>query len=384
MIERIKIRNFKSLHDVDLELRRINVIVGPNGSGKSNLVDFFIFLKELINPSSFPSNPFQTFGTYEDVVFLRDTSLPISFEIYGENFQYSADITGKNGLTINREMLAYKDFLLSRTFNNVEMKNAKTGTVLKTDLDSSASIFSLGKKPSSLFFHSFLMTTVPPNEFNELFEFMHSFANSFIPLRISPERAFAPVHYSYPPKLEVDGYGLARVIDNLLAYKGLPEPISMFLKENNLSIDRYTSQDSGNIVLITRELIPDLNKTLPLHPRNVPAGVIKMITILFTIYALEPLPSLVIIDEIENSLHLKFIEELASIISHSSPRFIITTHSPMAIDMFNPEDIILFYKEKGETKVERINDAEKLKEKLIEKGLTLSEWIFYSPNPTNP
>jgi len=384
MIKRIRIGNFKSLRDIDLELHKVNVIVGPNGSGKSNLVDFFIFLKELINPSSFPSNPFQTFGIYEDVVFLRDTSLPISFEIYGENFHYSADITGKNGLTINRETLEYKDFLFARTFNNVEMKNAKTGTVLKTDLDSSASIFSLSKKPSSLFFNSFLITPVPPNEFNELFEFMHSFANSFIPLRINPERAFAPVHYSYPPKLEVDGYGLARVIDNLLAYKGLPEPISMFLKENNLSIDRYTSQDSGNIVLITRELIPDLNKTLPLRPINVPAGIIKMITILFAIYALEPLPSLVVIDEVENSLHLKFIEELASVISYSSPQFIVTTHSPMVIDMFDPEDIILFYKEKGETKAERIKDPEKLKDKLVEEGLTLSGWVFYSTNPTNP
>jgi len=378
VIKRIKIRNFKSLRYVDLELRKVNVIVGPNGSGKSNLVDFFIFLKELINPSSIPSDPFQTFGGYKEVVFLHDTSLPISFEIIGDDFQYSADISGKHriGITINRETLTYKDFLLDRTFNNVEIKKVKSAgtTVTRYQLSPEAgSIFPLIKN---------LLAPVSSNEFDELFSFMRNFANSFIPLRINPERAYAPVHYSYPPQLEVDGYGLARVIDNILAYKGLPEPISMFLEENNLSLDRYTSQDSGNIVLVTKELIPDLNKTLPLHPRNVPAGVIKMITILFVIYALEP--SLVIIDEIENSLHLKFIEELVSILSYSSPQFIITTHSPMVIDMFNPEDIILFYKEKGETKAERIKDPERLKEKLIEKGLTLSEWIFYSPNPTTP
>jgi len=378
VIKRIKIRNFKSLRDVDLELRKVNVIVGPNGGGKSNLVDFFIFLKELINPSFIPSDPFQTFGGYKEVVFLHDTSLPISFEIIGDDFQYSADISGKHriGITINRETLTYKDFLLDRTFDNVEIKKVKsTGTTVTR--------YQLGPEAGSIFpLIKNLLAPVFSNEFDELFSFMRNFANSFIPLRINPERAFAPVHYSYPPQLDVDGYGLARVIDNILAYKGLPEPISMFLEENNLSLDRYTSQDSGNIVLVTKELIPDLNKTLPLHPRNVPAGIIKMITILFVIYALEP--SLVIIDEIENSLHLKFIEELVSILSYSSPQFIITTHSPMVIDMFNPEDIILFYKEKGETKAERIKDPERLKEKLIEKGLTLSEWIFYSPNPTTP
>jgi len=119
-----------------------------------------------------------------------------------------------------------------------------------------------------------------------------------------------------------------------------------------LNLDGYTSQESGNIIIVTKEIIPDLNKTIPLRPRNIPAGVIKMITILFAIFALKP--SLVIIDEIENSLHLKFIEELASVISYSPSQFIITTHSPMVIDMFDPEDIILFYKEKGETKAERM------------------------------
>jgi len=56
----------------------------------------------------------------------------------------------------------------------------------------------------------------------------------------------------------------------------------------------------------------------------------------------------------------------------------------MVIDMFDPEDIILFYKEKGETKAERIKSPEKLKDELIEKGVSLSEWIFYSIDPTNP
>ena len=381
MLKRIRIRNFKSLHDVDLELGKVNVIVGPNSNGKSNLVDFFIFLKEFVNTSSYPSNPFQTFGTYEDVVFLHYTSLPISFEIIGDNFQYSADITGKDKFTINRETLAYKDFILKRNFDDVMIGNVKTGVVIKAFLDSSLSVFSIVKNPGPGLFHIPRESTKLLDEFNELFDFMRNFVNSFIPLRVNSEKAFAPVHYSYPPRLEVDGYGLARVFDDIVSRKGLPEPISMFLKENNLSLDRYTSQD-GNIVLMAREFISDLNKTLPLSPRNVPAGIIKMITILFAIYALEP--SLLIIDEIENSLHLKFIEELASAMRYSPPQFIITTHSPMVIDMFDPEDIILFYKEKGETKAERIKSPEKLKDELIEKGVSLSEWIFYSIDPTNP
>jgi len=379
VIKRIKIRNFKSLRDVDLELGKINVIVGPNGSGKSNLVDFFIFLKELINPSSFPSDPFQIFGGYEEVVFLHNTSLSISFVIVGDNFQYSAEISGKSGFTINREMLIYKDFLVSRSLNSIEIKDARMGEPLKTYLTPTTSIFSLSPERSS--FYQTLVGTPLSDRFKELFDFMSSFAKDFIPLRIDPERAFAPVHYSYPSKLEVDGYGFAKLL--LRKLPDLPDPLKQFLDEINLKLRTDLSQE-GNVIILAFERIPDLNREIHLRPRNVPAGFIKMITILFAMFALEPLPSLMIIDEIENSLHLKFIEELVSAMKYSPPQFIITTHSPMVIDMFDPEDIILFYKEKGETKAERIKDPEKLKEKLVEKGLTLSEWIFYSANPTNP
>ena len=40
-LERIKVCGFKSIRELDLELRPINVLIGANGSGKSNLLDVF-------------------------------------------------------------------------------------------------------------------------------------------------------------------------------------------------------------------------------------------------------------------------------------------------------------------------------------------------------
>ncbi|MEW6279062.1 MAG: AAA family ATPase [Candidatus Eremiobacterota bacterium] len=37
--QRIKVSNYRALQDVDLELRRLKVLIGPNGSGKSSLLD---------------------------------------------------------------------------------------------------------------------------------------------------------------------------------------------------------------------------------------------------------------------------------------------------------------------------------------------------------
>jgi len=46
-ITNLKVANFKSFKDLDLNLGRFNVIVGANASGKSNFVEIFRFLKAL-------------------------------------------------------------------------------------------------------------------------------------------------------------------------------------------------------------------------------------------------------------------------------------------------------------------------------------------------
>ena len=46
-IDKLTIKGFKSLQDVELELGRLNVLIGPNGAGKSNLISFFHMLREM-------------------------------------------------------------------------------------------------------------------------------------------------------------------------------------------------------------------------------------------------------------------------------------------------------------------------------------------------
>jgi len=47
-LDRIKITNYKSIRDLDLELSDLNVFIGANGSGKSNFIGAFKFLNHLI------------------------------------------------------------------------------------------------------------------------------------------------------------------------------------------------------------------------------------------------------------------------------------------------------------------------------------------------
>jgi len=47
-ITKVKVSNFKSFDELEVELRPLNVVVGGNASGKSNFLEIFRFLRDLV------------------------------------------------------------------------------------------------------------------------------------------------------------------------------------------------------------------------------------------------------------------------------------------------------------------------------------------------
>lgn len=46
-LKRVKIQGFKSIKELELDLKPINILIGANGSGKSNFISLFTFLRQL-------------------------------------------------------------------------------------------------------------------------------------------------------------------------------------------------------------------------------------------------------------------------------------------------------------------------------------------------
>jgi len=47
-IKKIRVKNFKSFRDLEVELGNFNVLIGANASGKSNFVQIFKFLRDIM------------------------------------------------------------------------------------------------------------------------------------------------------------------------------------------------------------------------------------------------------------------------------------------------------------------------------------------------
>lgn len=114
-------------------------------------------------------------------------------------------------------------------------------------------------------------------------------------------------------------------------------------------------------------------KGLQLDPPCISDGFYKILAVLA---ALELKPSLLAIDEIENSLFAGALQYLIDELRTSGTTVIATTHSPMTVDLVDLKDLLIAEKTMEGTTLNRIKNVEKLQKKLAELKITQSEsWL---------
>src|SRR3972149_8977518 len=139
MLKNIKIENFKSIKDQNIDLKNLNVLIGQNGAGKSNFISLFKFLERLVeqqlldyifNLGGINNFLFNGFENSEFIkIFLEFSPNPNASNVYnfnikssGEDYIFSEEYIGfwnksyndpfKYDITGNRkeaELKTYKD-----------------------------------------------------------------------------------------------------------------------------------------------------------------------------------------------------------------------------------------------------------------------------------
>ena len=94
MIRRIKIRGFKSLHDVEIHLERLSVLFGPNAVGKSNLLDALSLVSRVVQSKTlndafsppFRGKAIESFtypeGGLEELVRQESATFSVEVDVY--------------------------------------------------------------------------------------------------------------------------------------------------------------------------------------------------------------------------------------------------------------------------------------------------------------
>src|SRR3990172_2062495 len=380
MIKRLRVRNFLSLKDVDLELGAKNLLVGPNMSGKSNLIDCFRFLTTMV--ISGLNKAFLDRGGFQEVLWKGGDESRISFALTVEDsfaekhpkkiYDYEISIVGSpTGLiAVERERLTVKINKTVKTL--IDLKNGQ-GEVKKED---GTVAFAPGGDPT----RSALEFDVPGWEGG----LIRAFVATWRFYRLIP--------------------GLMKQANAAMNQNFLNEPGDNFSSWFMTLLTQYPDE-FRRIRQVATDVLPGLKEILTpptqfattyvttqekdlkgaINIWRMSDGELCFLALLSLIFAPERLGApLYCIEEPENHLHPKLLETLVEVLSQrrselgsNAAQIIVTTHYPYLVDKLGLDDLVVVEKSRGASKFTRPGSKQHLRELLAREELGLGE-LWYS------
>lgn len=331
MLDRIEIKGYKSIKDLSLEIKPINILIGSNGSGKSNLLSYFNFLKQIYKQNL--QQYVALNGGTEKFLHKGDkvtneiySKVTLGLNAYSFNLRKGEDrfIFNEEGLWYDRNPYYDNPFKLNSFSSEAKIKFS---TVRRADY-----IRSYLKSIEKYHFHD----TGENTPFNQ------------------SSNITTDIYYLYN-----DGRNLAAFIYGIK--NSFPQNYNFIVKTIQ-SVAPYfddfylTPDTSNNIQLLWTS---KYSSTL-YSARDLSDGTIRFIAL--TVLFMQPkLPMTIVIDEPELGLHPFAINKLSGLIKSAAMKdtqVILATQSADLISYFTPEDIITVDLINGESHFQRLKEEE--------------------------
>lgn len=338
-LDKVTIRGFKSIRELkDFELRNLNVLVGANGAGKSNLIAFFRLLQSLIddNLAAFVRES----GGISDLLYNgRKTTKQMEFETYfGERgYRFTLKPGPGEGFALADEARYYDRGLhgwweLGSSDDNLSLlvKETKGGS---RGSQYSQPVVDAIRSWKVYHFHDTSATA--PMRHAEIIE--DNKALRFDAANIGP----------FLLRLRNTD---KTCYDEILDACRLVAP---FL--DDFLLDPQQFGPKTKVALSWRAKASDY----PMQPYHLSDGSIRFICLATALLQPHP-PSTMIIDEPELGLHPEAIRILGELIQDAANRtqVIVATQSPLLLDQFAIEDIIVVKRHDEQSTFARLQQAD--------------------------
>lgn len=334
-MEKIKITGYKSIKELELNLRPINIFIGANGSGKSNFLSFFEFLQNIYNRNL---QEYVALRSIEKILHKGDKvtgeiSARLWFDLNGYSFTLKK---GEESFIFTEEGLWYQ--------NNPYVPNPVEIASLSTE-----SNLRYNDKPRADFIRGYLNAL-------KKYHFHDTGENSPFNRESNVEN---DKFFLYEKGQNLASFLFGIYNTNRLRYN--------FIVKNIQSIAPYfldfifRTEPNGGMRLRWQSR----HSSVIYGANDLSDGTIRFIA-LTTLFMQPELPQTIIIDEPELGLHPSAIAKLAGMIKSVAEKecqVIIATQSTDLISHFEPEDIVTVDQLNGESIFKRLNSD------------TLSQWL---------
>ncbi len=376
-IERLKVRNFRALCEVELRnLTPLTVLLGPNGSGKSTVFDVFAFLAECFESGL--RRAWEKRGRARELKS-RGGKGPVLIEIaYREQpgrplITYHLEVEeDTNRPVVVSEWLRWKRKGFGAPFRFLDYANG-AGRVISGELPDAQD--DRVEVPLSS------PDTLAVNALGQLAEnprvvALRNFIMGWHVSCLSSEDARGQPEAGPQDRLSKTGDNLANVIQYLSEEH--PDILkSMFdrlrSRVPNIENVRADQMPDGRLLLQFKDAPFDK----PVMARFVSDGTLKMLAYLALLHDPAP-PSFIGIEEPENFLHPRLLyglgEECRS--ATNATQVLVTTHSPFFLDALRPREVrVLWRDDSGYTKCHALSQNDRVKA-FLDAGAQLGDlWM---------
>jgi predicted ATPase len=352
ILRRVTLKGFKSIKEMDLELRPLNVLIGANGAGKSNLVSFFKMLNEMM--AGRLQQYVGTTGRAQSLLYYGPKETPqmeaeLEFGVPGGTATYFMQLThaAVDTLVFSEERLKFNG------------KDSPTPGEQSTGIR--------GGHPES---HLAVLYNLdhPTTDFDRNGEQIRTFLAQCRPYHFHDTSPSARVRrYCYISDnrvLMADGGNLPAFLrrlreDNNSAYQQIVSTIRLiapFFRDFDLEAE---GPEKKEINLNWLSDATGLNTAVGtggwdqlFGPHQLSDGTLRAMCLITLLLQPEnELPDLILVDEPELGLHPYALHVIASLFKKASrhTQVLVSTQSSSFLDHFDPEDIIVASREGNES-----------------------------------
>jgi len=378
-IKKIKISNFKSFKDLEVELGKFNVLIGANASGKSNFIQIFKFLMDITNYGL--DNAISMQGGIE---YLRNVNVGLSenfsLEIVSDQeFGRVLERKRKGLIGINAYETIYKFALQfkkrEQEFEIVEDKLTYKGDFFQLEKKKDGGIEEkekLGKGEIIYFVTNDREIKVNLNISKDLGVREDDIIPQFLRRKFGPKDLLIghPFYiyffndsfsiYDFDPKLpkkgtpitgkaelEEDGSNLAIVLKNILENDDKKRKFSNLVKDllpfvDDLDVEKFADK---SLLFKLREIYA---KKYYLPSSLISDGTINITALIIALYLDKKRSTSTIIEEPERNIHPYLISKVVEMMKDASQKkqIIVTTHNPEMVKHAGVENILLISRDK--------------------------------------